>query len=101
MTPTLVMMGYVCSVLSPSLMAQVPPDVSDGRQKVSAPAKEELSEAPDKVDINPVARDEEISKRLQLVLNATGWFTDPQVHVEEGVVFLSGRADSEELKRWA
>ncbi|MGE3777303.1 MAG: mechanosensitive ion channel domain-containing protein [Pirellulaceae bacterium] len=53
------------------------------------------------MDINPVARDEEISKRLQLVLNATGWFTDPQVHVEEGVVFLSGRADSEELKRWA
>jgi small conductance mechanosensitive channel len=97
----LVMLGCIGSVLSSSLMAQVPPDVTDGRPIVSAPAKEDLSAAPDKVDINHLARDEEISQRLQLVLNATGWFTDPQVRVEEGVVFLSGRVDSEELKKWA
>ncbi|MEO8430432.1 MAG: mechanosensitive ion channel family protein, partial [Acidobacteriota bacterium] len=29
------------------------------------------------------------------------WFTAPKVRVEEGVVFLEGRAASDELKKWA
>ncbi|MDZ7580847.1 MAG: BON domain-containing protein [Deltaproteobacteria bacterium] len=53
------------------------------------------------MDVNPVARDEEIRKRLQRVLEATDWFTDPQVRVEEGVVFLNGQVESAELKKWA
>ena len=63
---------------------------ADAPKKQPAPGKEELSPAPAKVDVKPVARDEEIRKRLQSVLDATGWFTDPQVRVEEGVVFLNG-----------
>jgi len=39
--------------------------------------------------------------RLQSVLDATDWFIDPQVRVEEGVVFLNGQAESDELKKWA
>lgn len=66
-----------------------------------APAKEDLSLAPAKVDVNPVARDEEIRQRLQSVLDATDWFTAPEVRVEEGVVFLKGRVASDELKKWA
>jgi small conductance mechanosensitive channel len=46
-------------------------------------------------------RDGEILKRLQNILDATNWFIDPQVLVEEGVVFLSGQAESEELKKGA
>jgi hypothetical protein len=53
------------------------------------------------VDVNPVARDEEIRQRLQSVLEATDWFTAPEVRVEEGVVFLKGRVASDELKKWA
>jgi small conductance mechanosensitive channel len=53
------------------------------------------------VDVKPVAQDEEIRKRLQTVLDATDWFTDPQVRVEEGVVFLSGQVESDELRKWA
>ena len=53
------------------------------------------------MDVNPVARDDEILKRLQNILDATNWFTDPQVLVEEGVVYLSGQVASEELKKWA
>jgi hypothetical protein len=49
----------------------------------------------------PIARDEEIRLRLQNVLNATGWFVEPEVQVEEGVVFLNGQVVTEELKRWA
>ena len=54
-----------------------------------------------KINVNPVARDEEIRKRLQSVLEATGWFTEPQVRVKEGVVFLQGFTDSAEIKKWA
>ncbi len=35
------------------------------------------------------------------VLKATGWFQNAQVTVEEGVVFLEGQTDSQELKKWA
>jgi small conductance mechanosensitive channel len=82
-------------------MAQEPVGKAGEPQKLTAPAKEELSSAPTKVDVNPVARDEEILKRLQNILDATNWFTDPQVRVEEGVVFLNGQVESEELKKWA
>ena len=82
-------------------MAQEPLSKAGEPQKVTAPAKEELTSAPTKVDVNPVARDEEILKRLQNILDATNWFTDPQVLVEEGVVFLNGQVESEELKKWA
>lgn len=64
-------------------------------------AGEELSAAPVKVDVKPVARDEEISWRLQSVLETTNWFVGPQVRVEEGVVFLRGQVESEVLKKWA
>ena len=57
--------------------------------------------APAKVDVNPVARDEEIRQRLQRVLEATKWFSAPQVQVKEGVVFLNGQAKTAELKKWA
>jgi hypothetical protein len=43
-----------------------------------------MPEPPAKVDVKPVARDEEFSKRLQSVLEATGWFFDPRVMVFSG-----------------
>ncbi|NQV25926.1 MAG: mechanosensitive ion channel [Rhodopirellula sp.] len=99
--PTVVMIGCVCSALTSSLMAQEPVEKVDAPKKQSAPGKEDLSPAPAKVDVKPLARDEEIRTRLQSVLDATGWFTDPQVRVEEGVVFLKGWSKTDELKKWA
>lgn len=98
---TVARISCICGILTSSLLAQLPGDAADGPQKISSPEKQDLSPAPVKVDVKPVARDAEISKRLQSVLDATGWFTEPQVRVEEGVVFLSGRTESEELKKWA
>ena len=49
----------------------------------------------------PVARDEQIRARLQRVFLATDSFTNPQVRVEDGVVFLHGKVESAELKKWA
>jgi small conductance mechanosensitive channel len=94
-------LGAVCILLTSAVMAQEPVGKVGDPQAGLAPGKEELSLVPTKVDVKPVARDEEIRKRLQSVLKATDWFTDPQVRVEEGVVFLNGQVESEVLKKWA
>lgn len=71
-----ILLGSMCCGVITSVMAQKP----------IAPTMEELSPVAAKVDVTPVAQDEDIRKRLQTALNATDWFTDPQVRVEEGVV---------------
>lgn len=96
-----VLLGSVCCVQSLTVMAQEPVGKAGEVQQLTPPAKEELSPASAKVDVKPVAHDEEIRKRLQRVLAATDWFTDPQVRVEEGIVFLNGMVESDELKKWA
>ena len=93
---TLLFCGYPILVL-----AQEPVGKSSEPQSLPGPRKKEVLAAPTKVDVNPVAHDEEISERLQSVLNATEWFTEPRVRVKEGIVFLSGPVKSEELKKWA
>lgn len=93
--------GCVCGNSTSSLMAQEPVEKTDAPKKLPAPGIEDLSPAPATIDVKPVARDEEIRMRLQSVLEATDWFTDPQVAVEEGVVFLSGRTETDHLRKWA
>ena len=39
-------------------------------------------ETPEKVDVNPVAADAEIASRLVRILEATGWFKQPEAHVD-------------------
>lgn len=65
------------------------------------PSKTEEPAAPAKVEVEPIAEDQEIAGRLTQILEATGWFTEPSVRVEEGVVFLQGRADDPQYKDWA
>ncbi len=91
---------FICGLPPASLRAQAPVTSAE-RPSPPAPQIDELSPATTKVEVNPLARDDEIGSRLQRVLDATDWFTDPQVRVDEGVVFLSGQAPSAELKRWA
>lgn len=85
----------------PAAEAQAPSDSTGQPSAQPAPAKDELSPAPARVDVEPVARDDQIRGRLERILVATGWFTDPNIRVDEGVVFLRGRAESAELKKWA
>ena len=93
-------LAVVYGMLVVTATSQEPP-IKAGTSSAPAAAKEELSLAPAKVDVKPVARDEEIRQRLQSVLEATDWFTAPEVRVDEGVVFLKGRVASDELKKWA
>jgi small conductance mechanosensitive channel len=65
------------------------------------PPSEPTLEAPNKISVQPTARDEEIRQRLQSILEATEWFTNPGVQVREGVVFLTGETTTEEYKKWA
>jgi len=68
----------------------------------TTPAPEETPlEAPEEVDVQPTARDDEIRDRLQSILEATGWFIDPGVRVQDGVVFLTGQTETDEFKKWA
>ncbi len=96
-----VLLVAVYSLMPLAAMAQEPAGNAGEPQKLTVPAKEELSSAPAKVEVSPVARDEEIVNRLRSILHATNWFTDPQVRVEEGIVFLFGQVESSDLKNWA
>ncbi|QDT02059.1 Small-conductance mechanosensitive channel [Rubripirellula lacrimiformis] len=58
-------------------------------------------ETPDKVEVDPIAFDEDISTRLRNIFLATGWFEAAEVKTDEGVVFLSGIADTENHREWA
>ena len=62
---------------------------------------EAAATTPDKVEVKPIARDDEIKDRLSKILEATGWFRGAEVSVNEGVVFLKGRTEGEPLKKWA
>ena len=70
-------------------------------QNPAASKKEDISLAPTTVAVQPLAHDEDIRQRLQSVMEATGWFNAPGVKVVDGVVFLSGRTESDETKKWA
>jgi len=94
-----IVVGFAMLIMT--VTAQEPPLKLPDSPAPGPPAREDLSLAPTKVDVNPVANDEEIRRRLQSVLEATDWFTKPDVRVEQGVVFLKGRVASEELKKWA
>ena len=55
----------------------------------------------DQVDVRPEATDSEIQDRLRGILDATGWFVEPDVEVNDGVVFLRGSTETDDFKRWA
>lgn len=73
------------------------------------PAQEERSAAPvgestsvaERIEVQPVSSDEAIDSRLTRIFEATGWFSDVSVQVQEGVAFLDGRTDSADHRVWA
>ena len=59
-------------------------------------AEDAAPEAPKQVEVAPVARDEQIAERLWNILDEisdkTDWFSQADVSVTDGVVYLSGEA---------
>lgn len=64
-------------------------------------ANEGEAVATGKVDVEPVARDEQIATRLTQILQSTEWFTSQTVEVENGVVIIQGQTDRLQYKEWA
>lgn len=58
-------------------------------------------EFPGKVEVQPVAKDDEIRQRIADILKTTSWFGEPKVTVQEGIVFLKGTTENDEFKQWA
>ena len=65
------------------------------------PAAQGETRAPDTVEVEPLAEDEQITQRLEEILAATEWFREPQARVNKGVVFLTGRTTNDTFKKWA
>lgn len=63
--------------------------------------EKKLLKTPSKVNVRPETKDIEISKRIEDILKATGWFIEPKVKVQNGVVFLYGKAKNDEYRDWA
>lgn len=76
-----------------SVLAQV--------QNQTETTEQDETTAPERVDVAPEADDSQIRERLARILTATEWFEDPQVEVNDGVVFLSGSTETGDYKRWA
>jgi small conductance mechanosensitive channel len=76
---------------------------SDGSESGSAPAKspDGNRESPGKVEVQPVAKDDAIGRRIADILETTNWFGETEVTVQDGIVFLKGTTESEESKQWA
>jgi len=97
-----VCLGYALWGLAAVARGQVAPGLGDVPPPQPAPATAaDITPGATTLAIEPVAHDAAIRDRLKSVLDATGWFADPRVRVENGVVFLGGPAKSEELKKWA
>ena len=80
---------------------QTPSDKADVK-KQSTPVPELPPEPPaSKVDVAPLASDQQIQDRLNDILKATSWFIDPEVEVHEGVAFLRGQTSTDQHRKWA
>lgn len=67
----------------------------------TAPTEEDVAAPVQAVAVEPVARDDAIAKRIQEILQATGWFENARVSVDDGVVFIDGVTGSAERRAWA
>lgn len=80
-----------------SALAQREPSPENG----AVPVMGETTQVAERIEVQPVSNDQAIDARLTRILEATGWFSDIAVQVEEGVVFLDGRTGSADYRTWA
>ncbi len=92
---------YQCLFILVLLLITLPLYVIAQGQNQTQTTVTDESTAPEKVDVAPVAQDSQIRDRLAGIMNATEWFENPQVEVNDGVVFISGSTESIDYKRWA
>ncbi|MCG6156444.1 mechanosensitive ion channel family protein [Rubinisphaera margarita] len=105
--PALLCRVAACLILTAVAFHGLPPLLAQEAEPVTTPVPTEETpdeqELPEKVTVDSAdtAPDEAISERLLRILEATGWFTEAEVTVEDGVVFFEGLAESEARREWA
>lgn len=82
----------LCAVIALSFPA-LAQEATTAEDEVTAPAQA--------VSVEPVARDDEIAKRVVEIMRSTGWYTSARVEVKDGIVFLDGRTNTVDHKTWA
>jgi small conductance mechanosensitive channel len=92
---------YYCLFIILLLLITTPLSVFAQVQTQTQTTETDETEAPERVEVEPVADDAQIQERLSRILTATEWFGDPQVEVRDGVVFLRGSTETDDHKRWA
>lgn len=98
---SLTVMGILSAALLLPCARSTAQDVSSVDKVLTADEQEKPIETPDKVEVQPLAIDEDISARLERIFTATGWFESAKVTTDEGVVFLTGMADTQQHREWA
>jgi len=85
-----------------ALMLCSPALAQDTAITAPSPVDEEtVAEPANAVSVQPVARDDQIERRIREIMQATGWYEDAEVAVDDGVVFLDGIAKRDEHRAWA
>lgn len=92
---------YHCLFIVLLLLITMPVSVFSQDQSQTQTTETDETSAPERVDVEPLADDTQIQNRLTGILAATEWFENPQVEVNDGVVFLSGSTETGDYKRWA
>ncbi|WP_144057971.1 mechanosensitive ion channel family protein [Novipirellula maiorica] len=70
-------------------------------QDASSTDGEDQSEPPATIGVEDVAEDSAIASRLQRIFESSGWYSDLQIVSDNGIVTISGVADTEEHREWA
>ncbi len=87
-----------CAALAFTAVAAQPFDSS---QPTPAKAPDGEPEPAARIQVDPVAKDHEISQRITDILETTGWYGEPEVMVRDGIVFLKGTTAKEDSRLWA
>lgn len=96
-----VWLALACVALAGAAAAAPPPTLGEDATGAPVPDETQTPSAPATVDVTLVARDEAIRDRIHSVLEATGWYREAEVRVDQGVVFLDGTAETQAFKKWA
>jgi len=100
-SPLIALVFVALATIATSGLGQAPLDPLASETTPRVSDSEDTESSPSKVDVNPIARDDEIENRLLRILKATQWFRESRVTVQEGVVFLAGQTADQRYKEWA
>lgn len=83
----------VALLAAPALAQSESEDTTAVEAEVEAPAQA--------ISVEPTARDDQIQRRIRQILDATTWYRQLRVTVDDGIVFLDGEARTDEQRAWA